>query len=109
MKLQLVLFATAKLAEEKGFDIICDKRYLDRTLSNNRGFQSIGVQAPEQELLRKWLREVHSLNVDVHTWASMEYDYVIVYSDGSIESKEFEPTYEQALEAGLQEALNLIP
>lgn len=75
--------------------------------------------APSQSLLQKWLREKHNLYVIVDTIHTLIGTEVIrvewkwsITSDKDDDIKciwNGKETYEQALEAGLQEALKLIP
>lgn len=132
MEEQLISFETAKLAKEKGFKSATSRQY------NSKGEDypplSIGIQdeeylkrfpAPTQSLLQKWLREKHSIQIEVlPTWgANQSYLCRInrnILRDAEL-TKEFEcleteamldhfifDTYEEALEKGLQEALKLI-
>ncbi len=69
--------------------------------------------APTQSLLQKWLREVHNLHISIvfdKNTANTYYCYMINSIKGytNIESKHAFFSYEEALEAGLQEALKLI-
>jgi hypothetical protein len=73
------------------------------------------AQAPSQSLLQKWLREVHNLVVLVTIPFDIFYAYTIDGINGNsyyTESKQYKGqdfiTYEETLEAGLQEALKLI-
>ena len=118
-----VSFDTAKMLKEAGFDEVCRYNY-----DNVGGFRwlKIGeptpkgwVPCPTQALAARWLREVHHLNLYAcfdyvcfedgeRKWFFMREntminDYTSVYS--SIISYD---SYEQALEAGLQEAVKLI-
>ena len=134
---QFVSFETARLLKEAGFDAPCRGVYVtDRTgyyefreYDNKQtkddllwniedGFQ-YEYLAPTQALAARWLREVHHLNVYAcfdyvcfddgeRKWFFMREntminDYTSVYC--SIISYD---SYEQALEAGLQEAVKLI-
>ena len=126
MEENYILFETAKLAKEKGFNLPCNYYYetsrqliyfggskhsytsIDKTLWSN-----MYLLAPTQSLLQKWLREAH--NIDVYsTWGTNDgkvvwYFYIsnigihspIVYKEKFI-------CYEEAYEKGLQEALKLI-
>jgi hypothetical protein len=123
---QLISFETAKLATEKGFDIIT--RYgNEASLYNKHGrhtyYMNYGVMysglddgyisAPTQSLLQKWLREIHNIHIgvwqDVLTlkwrvdFVTMKQDYKMM--DVVWEEKE---TYEEALEDGLKAALDLV-
>lgn len=113
---KLVSFPTAKLAYDKEFKEDTLKRY---TIEEN-GFppgilnhSNVGIPAPTQSLLQKWLREVHGILCFV---TSREYGvescngyyYHIGKSiHSSIEDGQSK-TYEEALEIGLHEALKLI-
>lgn len=118
MKEEIVSFKTAKLAKEKGFDECSDTLYRELT---NGGHQTINpfngydfdINAPTKSLLQKWLREKHN----IHVWlipAEIDKTYRAYIGYGirldlieSLFTKSFS-TYEQALEAGLYEALKLI-
>ena len=120
---QYVSFDTAKLLKEAGFNEPC--RYSYDNVGGFRWFK-IGeptpkgwVPCPTQALAARWLREVHHLNIYAcfdyvcfedgeRKWFFMREntmlnDYTSVYS--SIISYD---SYEQALEAGLQETVKLI-
>jgi len=89
---QLITFETAKLSKEKGFDLI---NHLKNGLP------------PTQSLLQKWLRENHNIHIVI----SPTMGAIIVellnpaLTWGSIPPQK---SYEEALEAGLIEALKLI-
>ena len=115
---QFVSFETAKMLKEAGFNEPCCYNY--DNVNRFRWFK-IGestpkgwVPCPTQALVAKWLRDVHHLNVYAcfddgeRKWFFMREntminDYTSVYC--SIISYD---SYEQALEAGLQESLKLI-
>jgi len=132
MKEVLINFETANLAKEKGFTL---DRYIDSAcyLLNKELFPSVFslqnydcgvgreltkfIYAPTQSLLQKWLREKYDTHVqivlteiqgeDIYPY----YFYLMGITNKiliSNLSKQFQ-TYEEALEAGLQEALKLIP
>lgn len=116
MEEQLISFETAKLAKEKGYEPDREwnpeyvKGYIDEELTEfkEEDYYCDGYfLAPAQALLQKWLREEHTLDVfptkvnknwqcSVYTWQGWQH-----------ETNSFK-TYEEALEAGLQEALKLI-
>ena len=135
MQEQLITFETAKLAKEKGFDIRCTHGYDTfeeghirngelRNLydnyhgdysgwKNSESSQSSYVTAPRQSLLQKWIREIHKIDVFCDCIGSGKY-YSVIY-DNSIKEgndkvfeQEKETSYEEALEIGLREALELI-
>jgi hypothetical protein len=137
MKDELISFETAKLAKEKGFNrktqFCYDEKgrkcyigaYVVESLSDLTGKARYNsYQAPTQSLLQRWLREVHGIYVtanpsnikidkkcacvwrgyiNYHTIKCLDY-----VPDGKIAVTSSDKTYEQALEAGLQEALKLI-
>jgi hypothetical protein len=135
MEEQLIGFETAKLANEQGFDFHCNGfRYhiVTKKLTyfgnddgaggeymNSREF----IVAPTQSLIQKWLREVHKLEVLVYCNAfgwmwelnkafskdSFSGCTFIKWSEnsGPNDSAQWD-TYEEALEEGLKEALNII-
>ena len=122
---QFVSFDTAKLLKEAGFDVPCTSQYTEGKCIWNVGYpynfnqDEFGYSRPTQALAARWLREVHHLNVYAcfdyvcfddgeRKWFFMREntminDYTSVYC--SIISYD---SYEQALEAGLQEAIKLI-
>lgn len=129
MKEELITFQTAKLAKEKG---LVDKEFSinyylpDGTMDlkilmknpdiKNKGY---GYYAPTQALLQKWLREVHNIHVeiknDVAIGSKDAMHYSVTIIDGRHENK-FYPLwgyngirkYEEALDSGLHQALQLI-
>lgn len=73
------------------------------------------IKAPTQSLLQKWLRDVCEISVTIYNLGDL-YDYdmcsvgdrgVLDFETVAIDSVYFD-TYEDALEKGLQGALNLI-
>ena len=130
---QFVSFETAKLLKEAGFDVPCrgvyvtdrigyyefrendNKKTADDLWWNTRdGFQ-YEYLAPTLALAARWLREVHHYAVCV--WFTIDYNKWF-YAYGDTESMAFDEeysisdfiydSYEQALEAGLREAIKLI-
>lgn len=138
MKEELVKFETAKLAKKKGFDIKCEHFYtkpnsrmfgLDEhgrsySISNStkNKIYTIGLEAtlneknvifaPTQSLLQKWLREKYNIQLRIHFKHGYPNKHICSYLIGEAGNKyqvlSRRNTYEQALEKGLQEALNLI-
>lgn len=119
----LISYKTAFLAKERGFDEICyDNVWNDGCYSHsgfaasNSDYTTIRCSAPTQSLLQKWLREKYNIfvTVDISPYCKN------IYSAGvlSLSSKNqgerlldgftMYPTYEEALEEGLREALKLI-
>ena len=130
---QYVSFDTAKLLKEAGFNVPCRGVYVtDRTgycefreyenrqttddlcWNTEDGFQ-YEYLAPTQALAVRWLREVHNIHLFVnYFFEDNMWFYVTVDLTESDEVKGIHPnesnyeSYEEALEAGLQEALKLI-
>ncbi len=124
MEEDLIKFETAKLAKEKGFDIPCKKSYwvnpdgqfwlASYSYDRDRYLGNSWKLAPTQSLLQKWLREEHSLHISLyiqentylHRWRVKVF-YLDKLEDPNVHFWDFD-TYEEALEKGLQGALNLI-
>ena len=110
----LISFETAKLAEEKGFKKLCDFSYDEDGILTGNCEQSYNYVAPTQSLLQKWLREEHHLIVIVayqYEHDSTPYSYWIYKENNSLPLNQWIndlKTYEEALELGLEKALNLI-
>lgn len=125
MKEPLISFETAKLAKKKGFDLSqIDFYSIDGLLYTNLDYGSWTVagirndvyQAPTQSLLQKWLRETHNIHIGIELATDYElntllpYVYQVgIYKDGNYHvDREFYDTFEQALESGLFQSLNLV-
>ena len=134
MEEQLISFNTAKLAKEKGFNEKCTNTYMYGGSSykttpyyfeekaSNSEIESQSYSAPTQSLLQKWLRETHNIHImdnympNIKKWDFVVYDlnlngmaWVKHYSEyrRSHGNRRFN-SYEEALENGLVEALELI-
>lgn len=122
MKEQRISFPTAKLAKAKGFSEPCSIYYTfsgllvkvhdEQNLSNDSRFPT--YNAATQALLQKWLREVHNIHVTsiIAAYTSKKFRPNVVYFSSDLGvcdymMREYD-TYEEAMEAGLLEALNLI-
>lgn len=68
------------------------------------------IKAPTQSLLQKWCREVHGIDVFIQKSPNGKlYDWYLEDEYGHyLEATEAFDTYEEALEAGLFEALTLL-
>lgn len=120
MKDKLISFSTAKLAKEKGFNVKCDNHY---GYCPNHGdgadwYFNVGepgvkfISVPTQSLLQKWLREVHSIHINIGTIAfnrginkMPNYGYCI--SSTKNHNKKI-TNYEKVLEKALKQALKFI-
>lgn len=134
MQEELITFETAKLANEKGFNISCDWE-MDKdniyefchwmSYPNNSEFtyneeddpeviahkkrQSELLSTPTQSLLQKWLREIHNIIVEpIYNTTYNYFDLVVCIIGGLSYHTKAYPSYEIALETGLQEGLKLI-
>lgn len=137
MQEQIIGFEVAKLAKDKGFDWevktyfdfkkfgIKPVEFFNKIDANNFSYWNSDlnkkvnagyISAPTQALLQKWLREKCNIRVFVVPIIFDNYSFRIYYPHPitkSLEKKYFEieigfKTYEEALEAGLFEALKLI-
>ena len=116
---QYVSFETAKLAKEKGFTgIMCNRCYGNDCQYysfnvDNIGDEDLGIAAPTQSLLARWLREKRYIFLSIDIKPNLGFVYGIKCFDrdflGHTNFSQFSyATYEEAMEAGLQEALKLI-
>lgn len=132
MKETLILFDTAKLAKEKGFnetvedyyvnkqlfftdtqnyyDLIKDNGYVPYWKNINLLFEQ--YSAPTQALLQKWLREVHDIHISIIKRKGLGYDSVIriteLNSNCIVTHHSDKYTHEEILEKALQKALQNI-
>ena len=111
---QHVSVPTAKLLAEAGFNEPCKDVYIDATGWDGKGdiFDEIQYPVPTQSLAARWLREKHSLHIAVMPsnkawyWELRKTNGSFV--TGSAHHNATFPTHEEALEAGLREALKFI-
>lgn len=127
MKDELITYSTAKLAKEKGFNIRTHYVWINRPGEPKCRKVDITLDlldneynAPTQSLLQRWLREKHNCFVEVRwyceqgqmpddlNWGFYVDYYGIPYTNAPDASGSNFNSYEEALEAGLQEALKLI-
>lgn len=120
---QFVSFDTAKMLKDAGFDVPCFNQYTERgtiwhcDCPENFNKSQCATSCPTQALAARWLREKHRIALDVaFIPPSVDGDvwqYFVGEMDDMIWEGEYETgrkyaTYEQAMEAGLQEAIKLI-
>src|SRR5690606_27932260 len=89
-------------------------------ISNHLSYYNVNKEidiyaVPIQALLHKWLREKHEIHIviDVYFLGNSQYEYEAttfssLVEDGDEGNSETFDTYEEALEDGLIDALNLI-
>ena len=120
---ELVTLETAKMLKEKGFneyckDIINHKGIMMETIfRTSNDLPKLFYSCPTQSVAQKWLRETKNIHICVYNCAC-GYGYEISKADNGthIASSVYEgtndggkwDTYEETLEAGLQETLKLI-
>ena len=114
---EYISFETAKLAKEKGFDEFCDiGYYIDSGVVDyiRDDYKNMFYPRPTQSLLARWLRENYMLHVESTLFGFVGdhlYDYTYnIVKPGEDLTKDilWFDTYEEAMEAGLKEALSLI-
>lgn len=110
-------FDTAKMLKEAGFDEVYSTFYVsdkgDTCLMYERNSRLDKGQysCPTQALAARWIREVHNLHVYPDRDLYMDRWFHVIRhteTDSTAVSDSVFETAEQALEAGLQEALELI-
>lgn len=120
---ELVTLETAKLLKEKGFneyckDVISDKGLMMETIfRTSKDLPKSFYSCPMQSIAQKWLRETKNLHIEIYR-SAVGYGYAIVKADNGTWQEDDDSrgpndgglwdTYEEALEAGIQEALKLI-
>ncbi len=119
---QLISLETAKLAKEKGFDLLVNHCFFGindfkeqdwKHEYNNWNAYSVHISRPTQTLLQKWLRErptpiIVTPITDFVAWEAeiLNPDTGKIFVD-KIDDRWID-SYEAALEAGLQAALNTL-
>lgn len=124
---ELVTLETAKLLKEKGFkedvsvfyELVCEEGSYEYELFESYDAQNYNASvysfsAPTQYIAQKWLRETKNLHIEI----SYMYENYWIYDILTIPNHDLVglsdrpiihyKSYEEALEAGIQEALKLI-
>lgn len=109
---ELVTLETAKMLKEKGFQ---QRKYLINVSTLHHCYKYLSV--PPQSVAQKWLRETKNLHIEIYRNAC-GYGYAIVKANNGTWMEDDDAkgpndggnwdTYEEALEAGIFEALKLI-
>lgn len=119
---ELVTLEIAKMLKEKGFNKFCSFAYIDEycnlmsvhTTNSLIDKMGLGYSAPTQSFAQKWLRQEKNLHIEISYMYGNYWIYDILtipehdlvgLSDRPIIRYE---TYEDALSAGIFEALKLI-
>ena len=106
---ELVTLETAKLLKEKGFN---ERKYIMDVSTLLYCYRYLSV--PPQSIAQKWLRETKSLHIEISYMYGNYWIYdILTIPNHDLVGLSDRPiahynTYEEALEAGLQEALKLI-
>lgn len=116
---ELVTLETAKLLKEKGFNEYCkyiinDKGLTMEVIIRTSNLPKAYYSRPMQSIVQKWLRETKSLHIEISYMYGNYWIYdILTIPNHDLVGLSDRPiahynTYEEALEAGLQEALKLI-
>ncbi|WP_195639720.1 MULTISPECIES: hypothetical protein [Bacteroides] len=105
---ELVTLETAKLLKEKGFQ---QRKYFINVSTLHHCYKYLSV--PPQSIAQKWLRENHSIHIAVDfnqygRWYYRLYDIEDYDFLSETEVDKIYKSYEEALEAGIEEALKHI-
>lgn len=114
---EFVTLETAKLLKEKGFREDCMAFYTKDGLFKCNAYINTNVlklPSPTQSIAHKWLRETKNLHIEISYMYGDYWIYdILTIPNHDLVGLSDRPiihydTYEEALEAGLQEALKLI-
>lgn len=125
---ELVTLETAKLLKEKGFNEYCkdiiredNGRMMQSVFRTNKDLPKGAYSRPTQSIAAKWLREIRGVYVYVEPvigkrWKLSFCDFNVPTEESDWMENEINKgngykvyaAYEEALEAGIQEALKLI-
>jgi len=121
MQERIITFITGKLAKKLDFDWETDLGFGEHkgnivTFSKSEGdfFKDLKVNACSQSLLQKWIREVHNIHIEICVWVDNTWSAQLVYSKSAYDAADqvydamYMSSYEEALEIGLQKALDTI-
>lgn len=103
-----VSLEVAKLLKEAGFDWECDKSY-DCTNSDCVRYEE--YSAPTLDVAQRWLRETYHLHITIFSSSQESWMFRITKLHEKLENGEYGEdfyTYEEAQEAGIKKALELI-
>ena len=106
---ELVTLETAKLLKEKGFQ---QRKYFINVSTLHHCYKYLSV--PPQSIVQKWLRETKKLHVEVSYMYGDYWIYdILTIPNHDLVGLSDRPlvhykSYEEALEAGIQETLKLI-
>lgn len=112
-------FEVAKLLKDKGFDEYCVGAYSETNHSitpfnervKNSELGLLMYVSPTHQMARKWLREVHNIDIEIRRSPNTMMYRCLVYKDTLVKciTDAIMETYEEAVEAALKYSLeNLI-
>lgn len=111
MRQQLITKETAKLASELGFD----EKHADFYIDKKRNGDFTSLPAVPQSMLQRWLREEHNVQMFMKPFydskekkTTFACDVIAVGHIGRAKKSHRQDTYEDALEEGLVNGLELI-
>ena len=106
---ELVTLETAKLLKEKGF---LQRKYFINVSTLHNCYKYLSV--PPQSVVQRWLRETKDLHIEIsHMYENYWIYDILTIPNHDLVGLSDRPiihykSYEEALEAGIQEALKLI-
>lgn len=122
MTKELVTLETAKMLKEKGFNMYCsftfredgNYYYSQTSYIANSSLPANNYSAPRLYIAQKWLRETKNLHIEISYMYGNYWIYdILTIPEHDLVGLSDRPiihygTYEEALEAGVFEALKLI-
>lgn len=111
-----VSYEIAKLLKELGFDWECNYHYANSNMlchgfCNNDPIFKVIMSAPTLEVAQRWLREVKNTHIEVSPDSTMSayiYNILLSFDKFWLGSAISYTTYEEAQEAGIKKALEII-
>lgn len=114
-----VSFEVAKLLKEKGFDWFCENHYIVNCEPDGKTLAFAGFiyyKKPTLYIAQKWLRETKSIHINIAAFEGNYYAVLFKTNGSFIKNMVKEgpnrngiwESYEDALNAGILEALKLI-
>lgn len=91
-----------KLAEEKEYNKFHPLWFENNIIEPKSWFMELC-------LLQKWIRDTHNIHISINSLGQCNYHLLVGFVGNILTKGNNYSTYEEALEKGLQEALNLIP
>jgi hypothetical protein len=117
---EFVTLETAKLLKEKGFDEYCKHiinhkgLMMETIFRTSKDLPKLFYSCPTQSIAQKWFRETKNLHIEMsYMYGDYWYYDILTIPSHDLVGLSDRPiihynTYEEALEAGIKEALRLI-